>query len=639
MKTLILASALLLGSAAQAEVRAVFVGIDKYAHGSAQPPSLRFADLSGAVADTRRIREALARSHGLAVGAMPDDGNCQSQSPTALTLINRCATKAAILAAWQQQLAASKAGDTLLLYFAGHGSRFINEDGSQASGFNSTLMPHDARRPQATEVTDIIDTETRTFINLATSRGVNVVTWFDSCNSGTASRDGNSASRSAPPMRVGVRLEKTRDPNVYGKLGAYRVHLAGAADGQDATEVGQVGARAGRFTTALAKAITDTPQASFADLAARVVEEVTRDSGGRQVPHAEGALRASLGGPEIKAATFDVVVDGSRLVMAGGRLTGVTKGSRFALFTTTGEALGGGSGIKARAVQVGLGDAMLEPESPLPPGWPAVLVAREISHVFDGPKLPLAVADPGAMAVVKRLDFVAVDPAGRFRLQPAGGGLQLSGPTGVLAMLPPASDPMFGVRLASALEKVARVEQWQAQISPRTGVILCVRSEADAKKGDTDAGGYNDPAWCKDNPPASIDLKTTSGIMVSAINNSPKPRHIYVLAVDDKYSVTLVLPGFGAKEKPIQPDKAFAIPDEQVLDPTGPGNLRFVALSSDGPLNASALEQSETDQIDQHVCLSAVAGDFCENPDKARSGDWGQVREWSASIVNAQVKP
>lgn len=632
MRKLLLASALLIGSAAQAEVRAVFVGIDKYAYGSAQPPSLRFADLSGAVADTRRIREALARSHGLAVGTMPEGQDCQSQGAAALTLINSCATKAAILAAWNQQLAASKAGDTLLLYFAGHGSRFINEDGSQASGYNSTLMPHDARRPQATEVTDIIDTETRTFINLATSRGVNVVTWFDSCNSGTASRDGNSASRAAPPLRVGVRLEKTRDPNVYGNLGAYRVHMAGAADGQDATEVGQVGARAGRFTTALAKAITDTPQASFADLAARVVEEVTRGSGGRQVPHAEGALRATLGGPEVKAATFDVVVDGSRLVMAGGRLTGVTKGSRFALFTTTGEALGGGSGLKARVVESGLGDAVLEPESPLPPGWPAVLVARELTHVFEGPKLPLAVLDPGALAVVKRLDFVAIDPGGRFRLQPADGGLQLSGPTGRLAMLPQPSDPMFGVRLASALEKVARFEQWQAQVSPRPGVILCVRSERDAQ-GDTDA------AWCQDDPPKTLDLTSTSNILVSVVNSSPTPRHVYVLAIGDKYSMTLVLPGLGARERPIQPNGTNAIPNDQSLTPTGPGKLRFVALSSDQPLNAGALEQTDTDEIDQHICLSAVAGAFCRGADQSRSGGASMVGEWSVAIVDAEVKP
>lgn len=632
MRKLLLASALLLGSAAHAEVRAVFVGIDKYAYGNAQPPGLRFADLSGAVADTRRIREALARSHGLGVGDMPEGENCQSQSAAALTLINQCATKAAILAAWKQQLAASKAGDTLLLYFAGHGSRFINEDNSQASGYNSTLMPHDARRPRATAVSDIIDAETRNFINQATSNGVNVVTWFDSCNSGTASRDANSASRAAPPLRVGYRIEKARDPNVYGQLGAYRVHMGGAADGQDATEVGQVGARAGRFTTALAKALIDSPNASFADLAERVVAEVTRDSGGRQVPHAEGALRATLGGPEVKAATFDVVVDGSRLVMAGGKLTGVTKGSRFALFTTTGEALGGGSGLKARVVDVALGDAVLEPESPLPPNWPGKLVARETSHMFEGQKLSLAVADPAALPVVKRLNFVAIDPAGRFKLQPVNGGLQLAGPTGNLAMLPPAGDPQFGVKLASALEKVARLEHWYTQINPRPGVILCVRSEDDAQ-GDPDA------AWCKNDPPATLDLNTTSQIKVSVVNNSPSPRYVYVLAIGDKYDVTLVLPGFGAKEKPIQPDWSNAIPDDQSLMPDGPGKLRFVALSSDGPLNVGALEQSDTDRTDQHTCLSAVAGAFCRGSDQARSGDWRQVREWSVSIVNARVKP
>ncbi|WP_017667678.1 caspase family protein [Sandarakinorhabdus sp. AAP62] len=632
MKKIIAATMLLLGSGAQAEVRAVFVGIDKYAYGAVQPPNLRFADLSGAVGDTRRIRDALASSHGLAVGTMPDGDNCKSQGPAALTLINACATKAAILAAWQQQLAASKPGDTLLLYFAGHGSTFLNEDSTQASGYNSTLMPHDARRPQATALTDIMDSEIRVFINRATSTGVNVVTWFDSCNSGTASRDGNSASRSAPPLRVSQPLEKPMDPSVYGNLGAYRVHMGGAADGQDATEVGQVGARAGRFTTALAKALTDTPNASFADLAMRVVGEVTRDSGGRQVPHAEGALRATLGGPEVKAATFDVVVDGSRLVMAGGRLTGVTKGSRFALFTTTGEALGGGKGLTARVADLGPGQAVLVPEAPLPPGWPAVLVAREIGHVFDGPKLPLAVADPAALAIVQRLNFVAVDPAGRFRLQPAAGGLQLSGPTGRLALLPPARDPQFGVQLAAALEKVARVEHWQAQATQRPGVILCVRS---AKQ----ANGETDAAWCRDDPPPTVSLTPSDEIQVSVINASPKPRHLYVLAIGDKYSVTLVLPGFGARERAIQAGRANAIPPEQKLTPEGPGRLRFVALSTDGPVNASALEQSDTDQIDPHACLSAVAGAFCQSENRARSGAGGAASEWSVAVVDAEVKP
>ena len=146
--------------------------------------------------------------------------------------------------------------------------------------------------------------------------------------------------------------------------------------------MGAVGARAGVFTTALSNAITATPRASFADLAARVVEDVTRATGGRQRPHAEGALRATLGGPEIKVPTFEVVLDGGKLVMAGGGLVGITVGSRFDLFASTGSALGGGSGLKARVVELSAGSAVLQPESALPPGLPGRLVAREFAQAM-----------------------------------------------------------------------------------------------------------------------------------------------------------------------------------------------------------------------------------------------------------------
>ncbi|WP_310475177.1 caspase family protein [Sandarakinorhabdus sp.] len=632
-------SALLLGTSAQAAVHAVFVGIDKYENSRSSVANAGFDDLSGAVGDTRRIRDALAQSQGLNVGAMPDDANCRTQSPLVETLINSCATKANINDAWTRALDAAQVGDTLLLYFAGHGSRFLDDATlDQASRYNSTLMAHDARRPGAVAGADILDHEVRRFIDAATSRGVNIVTWFDSCNSGTASRDGNSGTRTAPDLRVSG-LVPIKSPLQYGNLGAYRVHLGAAGDGQDAKEVGAVGARAGVFTSALASAIIATPKASFADLAARVVADVTRATGGRQLPHAEGALRATLGGPEIKVPTFDVVLDGGKLVMAGGGLVGITMGSRFDLFASTGAALGSelgsGGGLKARVVEVSAGSAMLQPESALPPGLPGRLVAREFAHEFGGQVLRLAVAEPAALPVVQKLGFVAVDPASRFRLTPDGGGMLLSGPAGLLARLPAATAPQFGVQLASALEKVARVEHWLSRISdpgqPRDGVSLCVQN--------VDNLDDFDPKWCPEQPPGGPILKADKPIMVSVVNKATAPRYVTVLAIGDKYSVTQVLPGFGARDPAIDAGQAVRIPPGQEVQPDGPGRVRFVVLSSDRPLNAGVLEQNDTDVIDGQACLSPVARAFCLGTDRARAGGWSQVGQWSVGIVNAEVKP
>ncbi|WP_197042099.1 caspase family protein [Sandarakinorhabdus oryzae] len=629
---LALLTALLLPASASADVRAVFVGIDKYENSRATVPGAGFDDLSGAVGDTRRIRAALASSRGLDVGPMPEGQPCQSQGAAAITLINQCATKAAILAAWNRQLDDSQQGDTLLLYFAGHGSRFIDDVAlDQASRYNSTLMAYDARRPGAVAGADIVDFEVRQFIDGATSRGVNVVTWFDSCNSGTASRDGNSATRTAPDLKVRG-LQPIASPQQYGRYGAYRVHLGAAGDGQDAKEVGAVGARAGVFTTALAKAITATPQASFADLAARVVEEVTTATSNRQVPHAEGALRATLGGPEIKVPTFPVAIDGGRLVMAAGGLVGVTRGSRFALFATTGEALAGNSDLVAKVGSVDAGVAILVPEAPLPAATPGQLVAREIAHDFGGPVLTLAVTDPAALSVVQKLGFVRADPRGRFALRASASGLDLVGPTGLLASLPPPDSAPFGVQLAAALEKIARVERWLATVQPRDGVSLCVQNLAKPT-------ATFDPYACQELPPGGRTLKMGQPIKVAVQNKAPEPRFVYVLAIGRKYSVDLVLPGLGAREPAIPNGQALPIPEGQELTPEEPGPLRFVALSSDRELNASVLEQTDTDVVDLQACLSPVARTFCQGADRARAGGWSQVGNWSAAIVNTRVEP
>jgi hypothetical protein len=629
--------ALALASPSAAKLRAVFVGIDHYEYSRARLPGALFDDLSGAVGDTLRIKAALNTAYGLRLDEMPN-GQCQSINAVSVTLTNACATKANILAAWDNAIRTTARGDTLILYFAGHGSRFIDSEiGDQASGYNSTLMAHDARQPGAPAGADILDHEVRDRIDAATSRGIRVVTWFDSCNSGTASRDGRSASRTAPDLRTSG-LRPQRSPQQYGSFGAYRVHIGAAGDGQDAKEVGTVGNRAGVFTTALAAALVATPRASFADLAARVVTDVATRTQRRQVPHAEGALRATLDGPEIRVPTLDVALDSStgRLVMAGGGLIGVTPGSRYAVFPSTAAALqasGGQPLLTARVAQIYAGTALLTPDGPLPADVRGRLVAREIAHEFGGRVLGLATADPQARTVAAKLGFVADNPQGPFALEPSANGLTLRGRGGVsLAALPSSSDPDFGVRLASALEKIARVERWLALVQPRGGTVpavsLCVQTLANPADFV--------PAQC---PPDDPVLKLLQPAMIGVVNNAPAPRFVYVLAVGRNYEVTLVMPAFGAVEPALQPGQTLTPPPGQRIRPDEVGDLRFVVLASDQPLNATALEQAGTDVVDLQACLSPVAQAFCLGANRARAGGWPQVRDWSVTIVNTNVVP
>ena len=622
--------------AADAAVRAVFVGIDQYENARKQPGGAGFDNLSGAVRDVGRIKQALARAHGLALDE-PAGGACRSANSVSITLTNECATKANILAAWQEAIAAARPGDTLILYFAGHGSRFIDSDvGDQASRHNSTLMAHDARRAGGPSG-DIIDHEVRSVIDAATARGIRVVTWFDSCNSGTASRDGQSVSRTAPDLRVSG-LQPMVAPRQYGNLGAYRVHIGAAGDGEDALEVGGVGQRAGVFTTALAEALEARPHDSFADLAARVVTDVAARTRGKQVPHAEGALRATLGGPEVRLPLFDVAQDSQstgRLYMAGGSLVGVTRGSRFEIHPSATDALKAGGGaplLTARVTELAAGRAVLTPETPLPPGLRGRLVAREISHDFGGQLLALAVRDAAALPVVRGLAFVRVDDAAPFALLPAAGGMVLRGRDGgELARLPAPGARDFALRLASALEKIARVEAWLATVQARPGVNLCVAPVV--------AGMDFDPAWCPPQPAGGPVLKLMQPATFGVVNAAPGKRFVYVLAIGRRYSVTLVLPAFGAVDPALDSEQALAPPPGQRLRPSEAGDLRFVALSSDQPLNAAALEQSGTDVADPEACSSPVARMFCLGSNRARADGWQPAGNWSAAVVTARVEP
>lgn len=616
---------------ASAAVRAVFVGIDHYLHSRAREPTAEFEDLSGAVGDTLRVRAAMAQALALPLAA-PGTG-CDWRDAVSQTLINQCATRDRILRAWDDAIAASARGDTLVLYFAGHGSRYLEKGGEQASRYNSTLMPTDARDPASDTGTDILDREVRRVIDLATSRGIRVVTLFDSCNSGTASRDGQSASRTAPELR-NVALPPEAPQAGFGQGNAWRVHIGAAADGQDAKEVGSVGNRAGVFSTALAKALVAMPHTSFADLAARVSAEVTAATGGRQTPHAEGALRASFDGPEVKLPTFAVVAGSNGLVMDGGQLLGVTRGSRFALFATTSDALQAGrvamlGTARVAAVAPAMAQLALEPGAgaALPPR----LVAVEISHDYGGRVIGLAVNDPGALAVVQQLGFVAVDRRGPFTLTPEGSGLALRGRGGVLlAQLPPASAPQFPVRLASALDKVARVEHWLGGLQSRPGLALCVQPR-DTVTADLYA--------CPMVPPGGRQLKLNQPASFTLINQTQENRFLYVFGIGRRYEVTLVMPAFGGRNQAIAGGQPLRQPAGQELIPDDTGPLRFVALSTDREMAAQVLEQSATDMIDEDACRRPLPGLFCAAGNSSRGGNFASIGNWSAALVSTQVVP
>jgi hypothetical protein len=621
---------------ASAAVRAVFVGIDSYAWSQTRRPASDFKDLHGAVNDARNMKETLRTVYAIDFDR-DVEGKCATANALSTTLINECATRKAIFEAWRKQIAASAKGDTLILYYAGHGSQFIdNQVFDQASGYNDTILPHDARAPDARVEAEILDREIKAVIDGATARGVNVVSIFDSCNSGTVTRDGpaEGESRAAPRRRVPgvVAVGPAAAP---GPGGGYRVHFAASADGEEAREVGAIGQRAGVFTTALAAAFRAMPGAAFADIATEVRLKVGERGHVAQHPQAEGALTASLGGAERPVPLFGVSAEGGRVWLEGGQLTGVTAGSTFALYPTTSAALDDTAQAQATA-KVALVEptrAALELATGSLPAISPGTVAREIQHAFGEQALLIRNgAAPGDAATVAAalgaLQFVRVAEPASLAIVSAAGEYKLVGSDGVtIAGLGPLAAADFAARLRIVLQKVARV---QALLALRTDA-----SRADAYfciGNDLDANAFAcSPAVRSDGPV----LKLGQRAKLIAVNRAAQPRYLYVFAIDESYAVNLALPDGGGIDSAVAAGKplvGFGAPDAK-------GRLTFLTLSSAVPIKASVLEQSGAGARDPAACnASALTLALCAAQQGARDAASPRVGDWTATVASAIIE-
>ncbi|MGH8337444.1 MAG: caspase family protein, partial [Gammaproteobacteria bacterium] len=301
-------------SAQAQSIRALFVGIDTYRFSANPDRKAAFKDLKGAVGDSLRFKEAMRSLYKIEVDGLTADTaspeKCSDENAGSITLVNVCADRNAILAALDRLIARSKPNDTLLFFFAGHGSQYADDsDFAQASGYNGTILPTDARDPAGLAKGDILDIELKAIKDRATAAGVHFVTVFDSCNSGTATRDGASGqSRSVPILRG--KVNRAAASNVGGPGGGYWTHLAAAQDGEQAQEVGAVGKREGVFTTALIETMFALPGGTFGDLIRETRLRVALGGHSSQTPVAEGTLTASLGTSARRAVFFPARRDG-----------------------------------------------------------------------------------------------------------------------------------------------------------------------------------------------------------------------------------------------------------------------------------------------------------------------------------------
>lgn len=632
-------------------IHALIVGIDRYRHSDARQPGAVFSDLRGAVGDALRFKQALAELYGVDVD-VPKPGACDSSSAATTTLTDDCATRARILDGLEQRIATLRPGDTLLFYFAGHGSRYRDDEArDQDTGYNGTILPTDARSPDGAPG-DIFDVELKALKDRATAAGLFFVSMFDSCNSATATRAGAAGlSRSAPALAGGNAGGAPPAPDAMprGAGGGYWVHLAAAQDGEEAQETGggAVGARAGVFTTALLETLRKPGMrdATFGDLIHEVRLRVAVRGHAAQTPSAEGTLTAAIGARSRTAVLYDVARTGSTTTLQAGSTGGITRGSRFALYASQADAVARKPRIATASVTSVAGStATLALDTPAQGALPTRLVAEEIAHFLPADTLTVAIDLPAgpardaADAALRATGFAAASATGATRLVAAADdadaiALRADDGTLLAPSLGRADDPAFGDRLADALRKVARVQQLLAL---RTSGVTDSPTDAFPVAACIAADGYR-PTAC---PPLQAGGVRRIGIgeriTATVINRGAQPAYVYVLAIDPYNAVDLVLPKPGEFDQPLAPNQPYR---RSGMSFDAPGAYRFVVLASARPIRADAFQQAGTGTRDLAACTSPLERLLCASSEGRRDAGVAAVGDWSAHVSTVLATP
>ena len=289
--------------------------------------------------------------------------------------------RANILAALDELQGRLTAGDFVLLYFAGHGSRQPADSGSaeELDGYDEIFLPADVgawRRTTRGVENAIVDDEIAEFVNAYRQLGVDVWAVFDSCHSGTMTRgvgDAAARTRKVRPQDLGVPetsgegnensdtpafldISGSASPSELGSLVSFFASHAAEETPEMPLPRGAEEADQqvyGLFTYSLLNALRRHPNVSYSQLAELVTTEYASIPHMRSTPQFYGTdmNQAVFGGGE-RPSVFRATLapnEGTELAVRAGRLRGFDVGAGVSIHggPADDEALGIGSVSRA----------------------------------------------------------------------------------------------------------------------------------------------------------------------------------------------------------------------------------------------------------------------------------------------------
>lgn len=313
------------GSAGSRKI-ALVVGVGDY---KARPGG-ESMDLEGPPKDALRIREVLVERYGF-----PATNVC--------LLRDKEATRDQYIRAWREHLGRANSGDTVVYYFAGHGSQTTDFDGNadETDGMDETILLHDSR---SGNVGDLIDDEFNTLLAEVYGKTENITVLVDACNSGTATRGvdvvggvtDDAVERRVEPVR------RTRPaPSTLGAgNGDFRpqrmdglVVITAAQDGTSALERNGQGV----FTNALLRSLEARGDGSWEQIMQIVPRWIAAQKSYQKVTF-EGTLNRQVFGSAVldRGMSWQVIkVTGDQVRFRGPSMPGWTEGATLKVYDDT----------------------------------------------------------------------------------------------------------------------------------------------------------------------------------------------------------------------------------------------------------------------------------------------------------------
>ncbi|MCA9538441.1 MAG: caspase family protein [Myxococcales bacterium] len=372
---------------------ALIIGIDAY------DPTRGLMPLKGSVNDAERMRQVLLAHFGLRTANIE-------------LLTDAAATRQGILAAFDRLVDRVGKGHGAILFFAGHGSEFVDGETRQ-----QTLVPVDSGRGDA-QNRDICDHEIAGFVARLNARTEWVTLLFDCCHSGSLTRDDPVGVRQAPSDHRPPPGARSAVPEAaFVPQGRSAVMLAACRADEKAYEEFDVdsGTTHGAMTLRLTHILAALPApATWRDLAGALTPGLTAEHRG-QHPLLKGEIDTVAFGFERREPERCLTVTrigAGPILLSGGASHGVTVGSTWRLVPTVTV----GEPVVVTVEEVFPTQARTSDAPGVQTGWRAVLedpcLPEPALSVAIDPALPA----PGLRAAIAQSHWLRLTDAGTARL-------------------------------------------------------------------------------------------------------------------------------------------------------------------------------------------------------------------------------